>query len=209
MSILFVSKSAKLFLAGCLAVLWATSSVAAPKPAPPVVIPVISACSSNTPDVTNNVTANDGCQVISGIGNDSESAVSGMFSITDWKQLGKVDPPPGSTSGGELTLTGGLISGTWTVTQNLLSSYGKIMLLFKAGQDHNTDPAATVGYLISTLTGTYNSPLYKDDGTGDQRDISHVTLYVSDPSPIPLPAGGVLLLTALAGLGFARRRKKT
>lgn len=38
-------------------------------------------------------------------------------------------------------------------------------------------------------------------------DISHMTFYGKELAAIPLPAGGVLLLTALGGLALARRRK--
>lgn len=34
-----------------------------------------------------------------------------------------------------------------------------------------------------------------------------IAALATDPAPIPLPAGGVLLLTALTGLGLARRRR--
>ena len=38
--------------------------------------------------------------------------------------------------------------------------------------------------------------------------LSHISV-VNGPTPIPLPAGGLLLLTALAGAGAVARRRKT
>ena len=38
--------------------------------------------------------------------------------------------------------------------------------------------------------------------------LSHVTTTGDAPSPVPVPAGGVLLLTALGGMALTRRRKK-
>lgn len=164
-------------------------------------------------DVSSNVTPNIGCEVIFlGSGSDNATAISGMFGETMWTQLGKVDPPPGSTTGGELTLSSNgtddpLIAGDWSVTAALLASYGKVMLMFKAGADHNSAPSATVGYLINATSGSYSSPIYNSK-TGNQRGISHVTLYVADRVPaIPLPASGLLLLGALGGLGLMRRRR--
>ncbi|TGD61786.1 VPLPA-CTERM sorting domain-containing protein [Tabrizicola sp. WMC-M-20] len=43
---------------------------------------------------------------------------------------------------------------------------------------------------------------------GRGQGISHITFYDTAPAPIPLPAGGLLLVTALGGLAIARRRKK-
>lgn len=39
------------------------------------------------------------------------------------------------------------------------------------------------------------------------KGLSHLSFYDTDPAPIPLPAGGLLLLSALGGLVIARRRK--
>ena len=42
----------------------------------------------------------------------------------------------------------------------------------------------------------------------NSNDASHLSIYGSPAAAIPLPAGGILLLTALGGLGVAARRRR-
>jgi hypothetical protein len=128
-----------------------------------------------------------------------------MFGVFDWNQIAKVDPLPGSNNG--LTITGTQQEGTWTIAQSIFDAWQRVMLVFKGGNDNNTFPGSVVGYLIQDLTGDYESPLLNSRNF-NPRDISHVSLYVSTPSPIPLPAAGVLLIGALGGLGLLARRRR-
>jgi len=164
------------------------------------------ACSTLAPNVSNLVTLNIGCQALITPDNDSNTGVSGMFGVTDWTQIAKVDPLPGS-SGGFLTIAGNLQEGTWSINASVLSSWNKIMLVFKGGD--KALPDAVIGYLINTLSGDYDSPFFDAKNGGFKvKDISHVSLYVSDPATIPVPAAGFLLVGALGGLAALRRRRR-
>ncbi|HEX9858708.1 MAG TPA: VPLPA-CTERM sorting domain-containing protein [Paracoccaceae bacterium] len=168
------------------------------------------ACDTLAPDVTNMVTPNIGCEALTSADNDSNAAVSGMFGVTDWMQIAKVDPVPGTDGG--LTIGGDEQEGTWSISGAILAAYESIMLIFKGGDQ--ALPTAVVGYLINTSPGVYTSPFYDIQpggplaGTFRIKDISHISLYVANPSPIPLPAAGILLIGALGGLGLLRRRRK-
>jgi len=45
--------------------------------------------------------------------------------------------------------------------------------------------------------------------TANSRGLSNYRVYGTGPSPIPLPAGGLLLIAGLGGLALMRRKKET
>jgi hypothetical protein len=56
------------------------------------------------------------------------------------------------------------------------------------------------------MTGFINNPNYLSATTlAAFEDLGYV--IASDPAPIPLPAGGVLLLSGVGAFAIARRRK--
>ena len=73
----------------------------------------------------------------------------------------------------------------------------KLKLNFAGGVDW-------AGFIAAALDGSFRIGLHVgslNNGASDG--------FVSNPPPIPLPAGGLLLLTALAGAGVVARRRKT
>jgi hypothetical protein len=105
-----------------------------------------------------------------------------------------------------------------TVLQGFLRFVDGVTVAWANGDDIFI-PAAPVGdYSTSTfalksliqagsfdvLTVTYGDP------TGGLQSVGNIDLVINDViSPVPLPAGGLLLLTALGGVIALRRRKST
>lgn len=87
-----------------------------------------------------------------------------------------------STSNAELTTNAGLYS--------VMQQSGNL------GFGYSLDPDKPGSY-------AFNYSVY-EKGTGALLSSSQITIVAA----VPLPAGGLLLLTALGGLGFARRRRK-
>lgn len=98
------------------------------------------------------------------------------------------------------TLGADALSGTWSVTS--WAGIEKAMLILKGGNGF----AAYLLDLTVGLNGEWITQALKNGG-GQQPALSHVSLYTT-PAPIPVPAAGLLLITALGGLGLAARRRR-
>ena len=145
----------------------------------------------------------------------------GFFDITNWLFGGKI----GANAGYEGTGTkiddedgaiGGL-SGTYDITASGADTWQNIMLVFKDG-----DGTTLVGYLLDSLSGTWQSPfvlaLFPEASGNNTKDVSHISVYYTECPPgrvcgvpvgeVPLPAGILLLISALGGLGFLARFRK-
>ena len=171
---------------------------------------------SSTLDVTGYVSPTSSCFSLPGL---SDGDTAKLTDLNDtlingatggWASLGKFPGSGGSNTNWALDDdTSPLKAGDWDIFAAASSVYGEFMMIFKSGQDRNTDPAAFVGYIMDGTSGTWTSPLLKDDGSGDQRDLSNVELFARGGSVpvVPLPASGLLLIAGLGGLAAMRRRK--
>ena len=163
-------------------------------------------------DVSADVSATQNCHVIEslGAGTTTPSNMEGFLSRDDWEKAGRWTKNDAAGTYGSLTIGGTepKRQGTWSVLSSVLSDYGSAVLVFrKAGKN-----PAFVAYEITDDAGTYASPFFKSNGV-DRIGLSRITLYVSSEpdvvgaiGAVPLPAGGVLLLSGLLGLGLLRRR---
>ena len=103
---------------------------------------------------------------------------------------------------------GGAFDSDPRLTRGILQSTGNIIIPFAAG-----DPRFAAAIFInkpgSSVDEFYSAnPLFTLD-TLFQTDLAFARFTsTSVPSAVPLPAGGLLLLSALAGLGALRRGKK-
>jgi hypothetical protein len=160
--------------------------------------------------VTDFVVPNVGCEVLTSANNDDNDSVKGMFLVDDWMQIAKVNDPGGTD--GPLTVTGNQLSGTWSIAGSVFETWTKVMLVFKSSNENaGVLPGSVIGYLIELTPGDYDTPFsfFKDKQEEfEVKNISHVSLYVSNPSPVPLPAAGFLLVGALGGLAALRRRRR-
>ncbi len=183
--------------------------------------------------VANSVTNTAGCELGS-ISQDFlldplQVNVDAIFGYNDWNFIARDNAPEGggfgtSESGDtgvntDLTLVGGTTgAGTWAIAEALFETYGNLLLVFKGGNGQVIEPGEYVSYLLdgSFFSGNYIRSPFINSNNSNQTGISHISLYGQGepddgddgPSPVPLPAGGVLLLTGLAGLSAAARRRK-
>ena len=122
-----------------------------------------------------------------------------MFGFSDWDFMGVYDNDDDEAESDiGFAVTGGDLSGTWSVNPGSLSTYEDIMLVIKAGPGY-------VGFL-------YELPTDGDSWTlDDDPELSHMTLYVRGTDgveEVPAPAAFGLILLGLAGMFRMRRRRK-
>jgi len=88
----------------------------------------------------------------------------------------------------------------WTVNEAATQTGG-------ACDGGNLYTLACLSEALSVQGGLYATPINPKNGKNS--GLSHLTFYNSEPPVvIPVPAAGVLLITALGGLGFAARRRR-
>ncbi len=173
-----------------------------------------------TISVDNYVVPTSDCFSFFGLPDGAGAKLTALNTLTingetgGWSSLGKFEP---NGSNANFSVSGGTASGLWSLTNAAWESFGEFLMIFKAGQEQNTEPSEFVGYILAGQRGTWQSPLLNANNA-NPRGLSNVELFARGdappppppPSYIPLPAAGWLLLTALGGLGVAglRRRRK-
>lgn len=115
----------------------------------------------------------------------------------------------GALEGADIGLTSSTgTSGTWAfdATKWGAGGYGDFIIVLKA--------ASSPGYASWLFTGADAASTFGDwaiawttGGGKSTPDLSHISVYAT-PAPIPVPAAGLLLITALGGLGVAARRRR-
>jgi len=71
-----------------------------------------------------------------------------------------------------------------------------------------SDQLATVTFSLFTATSDPTSGFYLKQSDPDFNESLYFTSTLTTPSPVPLPAAGWLMLSAIVGLGFTRRKAK-
>ena len=139
----------------------------------------------SNPPIADNVNPSTGCEIGS-TNTDFHGAdltlfqvnLDGIFGFSDWEFAGKViETESGSIDIG-LSATGGSISGTWSVDDDLWTRISDLMLVFKGGVPK--DPGHYVSYLIAdgATSGAYITPFWTPTGRGGAADTSHISAYV-------------------------------
>lgn len=167
---------------------------------------VAATCSASSGPQTVNYTLTQGNpDAVMGVAcvsnaNDSNTIDSSysIFGMTGWTLAAKAGDESGgdgNVSFGDTPVSGG--SSSWSLLNP--NGYSNIFITLKQGQSF----AAFWLDTTEALSGFWSTsgPARSSQG------LSHVSVYYQGPSVVPLPAAGLMLLTALGGLAFARRRK--
>jgi hypothetical protein len=134
------------------------------------------------------------------LGNDTPTNVNAVSpgGISSWILADKSD------GGGDQSATFALpvpASGqtTWAVLNP--DNYPSILVTLKQGNSF----AAFVLDMTKALSGTWST----SGPGGSSNDLSHGSVFVDGtPAPIPVPAAGLLLASAIGGIAVLRRRKR-
>lgn len=98
-------------------------------------------------------------------------------------------------------------SGSWSLAS--FGGYGPLMIVLKSGRKFG---AFLLQDAMSSLSGTWSIERDRCTANGCTKIgkvLSHASVYYGDqPAPVPLPAAGLMLLGALAGLSALRRSGK-
>jgi hypothetical protein len=167
-------------------------------------------CDLNGVVVTSQQAANAGAFRCNFSGNDVQgdnalNELNGGFLdglVDDWVFVGKSDD-----NGSGVTAQNNLTSGTWSLNPAVT---GVFAITLKAGNGFSAY-AFNVDFLVDG--GTFDTALAQL-GNQNPAALSHLSLFVFEgdvpqPSQVPLPAAGWMLLAGVGGIVAMKRRKKS
>ena len=94
-----------------------------------------------------------------------------------------------------------------SVTLNILGTFSDLTVSWVDSLTNTVLYTTAVVVGVTELNTTFTAPSLSQDLVFSWTDSAANVAFDFDVSAVPLPAGGLLLLTALGGLGVARRRK--
>lgn len=162
-----------------------------------------------------------GC-ITSGVGNTDTPAGEAIIlpAVAPAILLDKAEVPdaPSSVPGVVLEVTGlGALSGAWSILIPSGFSLTNAFLALKSGEGGGDPDWALFSIPTGILAGAWGiedpscAAVDPARGCGGTQSLSHISLYgtlVRDVAPVPLPAAGWALLTALGGMGLMARRRR-
>lgn len=125
-----------------------------------------------------------------------------FFNLTGWGLGDSTDAEGGDgsvmfASAPVVNSTGG----SWSIDS--YNGYSPLMIVLKSGPQYG---AFMLTELVSGLSGTWS---IITDKNRRGKALSHASVYYNgEPSPVPIPAAGLLLVGALGGLAALRRGRK-
>lgn len=133
-----------------------------------------------------------------------DSPGPGLFGFTDWVLFGKNDNGPQSGPNNVYYTGQGTTGGDWSVDPGAFDSVLRFLVVIKAGN-------SWAAYLFEALplseNGTWSTTAFPNPNNTNLQNVSHISIYTSS-APIPVPAAGLLLLTAVGGICVVSRRRK-
>lgn len=130
-----------------------------------------------------------------------------FFSLTNWAAGDSTEAGAGD---GTVNFASaplvGATSGTWSLSD--YAGMGPLMIVLRSGHQFG---AFLLDEAFASLSGTWDiqrDRCSKNGCTSVGKALSRATVYYSEPSAVPLPAAGFMMLAGLGGLVALRRRRK-